>query len=85
MQVVEEYDCELLLTMLLIIYKSSNRGWFGIENLDKLVIIMKNQSNDLVFGFKNGPKSLKEDLDIENNMVSKTKKFIVYFNLFKEY
>jgi hypothetical protein len=42
MQVVEEYDCEFLLTMLLIIYKSSNRGWFGIENLDKLVIIMNN-------------------------------------------
>ncbi len=46
---------------------------------------MKNQLDDLVFGFTNGPKSFKEDLDIENNMVSKAKKFIVYFNLFKEY
>jgi hypothetical protein len=42
MQVVEEYDCEVLLTMLLIIYKSSNCGWFGNEILDKLVIIVKN-------------------------------------------
>jgi hypothetical protein len=38
--------------------------------------------DDPIFGFTNGPKSVKEDLDIENNMVSKTKNFIVYFNLF---
>lgn len=83
MQVVEEYECELLLTMLLIIQKSSNHAWFGIENLDKLVIIMKNQLDDPIFGFTNGPKSDKEDLDIENNMVSQIENFIIYFNLFK--
>ncbi len=46
---------------------------------------MKSQSDDPIFGFTNLPKSFEEDLDIENNMVSKTKNFIVYLNLFKEY
>jgi hypothetical protein len=38
---------------------SLRRCWLGIENLDKLVIIMKNWPNDPKFGCTTGPKSFE--------------------------
>jgi len=41
----------------------------GIENLDKLVLIMKNWPNDPRFGCTSGFKSFEEFLNSENGIV----------------
>jgi hypothetical protein len=57
----------------------------GIENLDKLVLIMKNWPNNPKFGCTNvEPKSIEEYIDIENGMVLENEEFISDFNLFEE-
>ncbi len=58
--------------------------WLGIENLDKLVLIMKNWPDDLRFGCKSGPKSFEEFLNFENGVVFENENLIVDFNLFEE-
>ncbi len=61
------------------------RYWFGIENLDKLILIMKNWLDDFRFGCTTSlPKSIKEYLEIEDGMVLKNEKFNVNFNLFEK-
>jgi hypothetical protein len=57
----------------------------GIENLDKLVLIMKILSDDLRFGCTTSlPKSIEEYLEIKDGMVLKNEKFITDFNLFEK-
>ncbi len=59
--------------------------WLEIENLDKLVFIMKNWLNDPRFGCTIGlPNSIEEYLKIEDDMILKNENFIVNFNLFEE-
>jgi hypothetical protein len=58
--------------------------WLGIENLNKLVLIMKIWLYDLRFECTNGPKSFEKILNCEDGMVSKTKDLIVNFNLFEK-
>jgi len=41
----------------------------GIENLDKLVLIMKNWLDDPKFDYTNGPKSFEKFLNFEDGMV----------------
>jgi hypothetical protein len=57
----------------------------GIENLDKLVLIMKNWLNDLRSGCTNAkPMSIGKYIGIENGMVSKNEKLISNIILFEE-
>jgi len=63
---------------------SLKRCWLRIENLDKLVLIMKNWLDDLKFGCTNGPKSFEEFLNSEDGVVAKNEDLIVDFNLFEE-
>jgi hypothetical protein len=56
----------------------------GIENLDKLVLIMKNWLDDPRFACTSGPKSFEKFLNYEDDMVSKNEDLIVDFNLFEE-
>jgi len=57
----------------------------GIENLDKLVLIMKNWLDNPRFGCTNvEPKSIEKYIDIENGMTLENEQFIFYFNLFEE-
>jgi hypothetical protein len=57
----------------------------GIENLDKLVLMMKNWLDNPRFGCTNvEPKSIEEYIDIENGMVLENEQFISNFNLFEE-
>ncbi len=56
-----------------------------IENLNKLVLIMKNWLNDPWFGcITNLLKSIKKYLEIEDGMVSKNENLIANFKLFEE-
>jgi hypothetical protein len=55
-----------------------------IENLYKLVLIMKNWSDDLRFECANGPKSFGKFLNYEDMWFLKMKSLIVDFNLFEE-
>jgi hypothetical protein len=58
---------------------------FDIENLYKLILIMKNWLENPRFGCTNvKPKSIEEYIDIENGMVSKNEELISDFNLFEE-
>jgi hypothetical protein len=57
----------------------------GIENLDKLILIMKNWLDDPRFGCTNAkPTSIEKYIAIENGMVSKNEKLISNINLFEE-
>jgi hypothetical protein len=60
------------------------RCWLGIENLDKLVLIMKNWPDDPRFGCKSGLKSFEEFLNFEDGVVFENEILIVDFNLFEE-
>jgi hypothetical protein len=61
------------------------RCWLGIENLDKLVLIMKNWVDDPRFGCTNAkPTSIEKYISIENGMVSKNEELISDFNLFEK-
>ncbi len=67
------------------IITSLKHYWLGIENLVKLILIMKNQLDNPRFGCKNvEPKSIEEYIDIENDMVLENEKLIDDFNLFEE-
>jgi hypothetical protein len=57
---------------------------FGIKNMDKLILLMKNWLDDLSFKCTSGPKSFEKNLNYENNMISENEKLIVDFNLFEE-
>ncbi len=57
----------------------------GIENLDKLILIIKNWLDDLRFGCTNAkPTSIEKYIGIENGMVSKNEELISDFNLFEK-
>jgi len=58
--------------------------WLGIENLDKLVLIMKNWLDDPRFGCKSGFKSFEEFLNFEDGVVFENENLIVDFNLFEK-
>jgi hypothetical protein len=55
-----------------------------IENLDKLVQIMKNWLDDPRFKCTNGPKSFEKFLNSKNNVVAKNENWISNFNLLKK-
>ncbi len=59
--------------------------WLGFENLDKLVLIMKNWPNDPGFGCTSGFKSFEKFLNSKDNVVVKNEYLIVDFNLFEKY
>ncbi len=56
----------------------------GIENLDKLVLIMKNWLHDPRFRCTNGFKSFEKFFNSKNNVVVKNEDLIVDFNLFEK-
>jgi len=58
--------------------------WLGIENLDKLVLIMKNWLNNPRFGCKSGPKSFEKFFNFEDGVVFENENLIVDFNFFEE-
>jgi hypothetical protein len=59
--------------------------WLGIENLDKLILIMKNWLDNPRFGCTNVKlKSIEKYINTENGMVSENEELIFYFNLFEE-
>jgi hypothetical protein len=60
--------------------------YLGIENLDKLIIIMKNWPNDLKLGCVTSSmvECLEEYLDVYNYLFEKNEKLITNFGLFKE-
>jgi len=60
--------------------------YLGIENLDKLVIIMKNWPNDLRLGCVSslGVKWLEVYLDVYNSLFEENEKLITNFGLFKK-
>jgi hypothetical protein len=58
--------------------------WLGIENLDKLVIIMKNWLHDPRFRCTNGPKSFEICFNSKNNVIVKNEDLFAGFNLFEK-
>jgi len=47
--------------------------WLGIENLDKLVLTMKNWPNDPRFRCTSGPKSFEEFFNFKDDVFLKMK------------
>jgi hypothetical protein len=61
------------------------RCGFGIENLNKLVLIMNNWLDDPKFGFRNRLRYIEEYcFDTKNKMGLKNESLIANFNLFEE-
>lgn len=61
------------------------RCWFGIENLNKLVLIMNNWLDDPKFGFTNGLRYIEEYwFDTKDKMGLENESLIANFNLFEE-
>jgi hypothetical protein len=58
--------------------------WLGIENLIFGFNHEETTRYDLRFGFTNGPKSIEQYLDTQENKVSKHEDLIANFNLFEE-
>ncbi len=58
--------------------------WLAIENMDKLVIIMKKWLDDLRFRCTNGPKSFEKFLNSKDIVVVKNENLIANFNLFEK-
>jgi hypothetical protein len=66
------------------IITSLKRCQLGIENLDKLVLIMKNWPNDLRFECTSGLKSFEEFFNSESGIIFLNENLIIDFNLFEE-
>jgi hypothetical protein len=59
---------------------SLRRFQLGIENLDKLVLTMKNWPNDPRFRCINGPKSFEEFFNSKDDVISENEDLIIDFN-----
>jgi hypothetical protein len=78
-----QIEIERIFSMVRVI-TSLTRFWLGIENLDKLVLNMKNWPDDLRFKCTRGPKSFEEFLNSKDHVISKNEDLIIDFNLFEE-
>ncbi len=63
-----------------------NHCHLGIENLNKLIQIMKNWLNDTKLGcvVGLGAKLMEKNLDVEKKLLEKNEEIFVKFGLFKE-
>jgi len=78
-----QIEIERIFSMVRVI-TSLKRCWLGIENLDKLVLIMKNWLHDPIFRCTSGPKSFEKFLNSKDIVVVKKEDLIIDFNLFEK-